>query len=152
MYRRFLSTQTVSPALLKYLTEVDYVDHFVWVVTRIDGPVIADARFVRDHNDPALAEIAFTVADTYQGRGIGTLLGDALAVAARLDGVTRFEATVLADNAPVRALLERLNVQWEVDGPGVLTATADVPEPTHLAPNTVRDVRDMARQVIHAFD
>ncbi|HUO37917.1 MAG TPA: GNAT family N-acetyltransferase [Mycobacterium sp.] len=153
LYRRFLSTRTLSPPLLKYLTEVDYVDHFVWVVTDgIDGPVIADARFVRDHNDPALAEIAFTVADAYQGRGIGTLLADALAVAARLDGVTRFVATVLADNAPARALLERLNVHWEPEGPGVLTATVDVPEPTHLPPNTVRAVRDMARQVIYAFD
>jgi RimJ/RimL family protein N-acetyltransferase len=153
LYRRFLSARTLSPAVLKYLTEVDYVDHFVWVVTDgIDGPVIADARFVRDHNDPALAEIAFTVADTYQGRGIGTLLVDALAVAARLDGVTRFYATVLADNTPARALLERLNLQCEPEGPGVVTATVDVPEPTHLPPNTVRDVRDMARQVIYAFD
>ena len=50
LYRRFLS---VKPTVLTYLFEVDYVDHFVWVVTDgADGPVIAGARFVRDHNDP----------------------------------------------------------------------------------------------------
>jgi hypothetical protein len=50
-----------SPALLHYLSEVDYVDHFVWVVTDGSDPV-ADARFVRDESDPKIAEIAFTVA------------------------------------------------------------------------------------------
>jgi protein lysine acetyltransferase len=52
-----------------YLFEVDYVDHFVWVVTDgVDGPVIADARFIRDQDHAASAEVALTVADAYQGR------------------------------------------------------------------------------------
>ncbi len=38
---------------MNYLFEVDYVDHFVWVLTDgVDGPVVADARFVRDEADP----------------------------------------------------------------------------------------------------
>lgn len=49
----------------------------------IDGPVVADARFVRDHDDLASAEIALNVADAYQGCGIGTLLLGALAITAR---------------------------------------------------------------------
>jgi GNAT superfamily N-acetyltransferase len=44
-----------------------------------------DARFVRDESDPKIAEIAFTVADAYQGRGIGSLLISALSIAARVD-------------------------------------------------------------------
>lgn len=78
LYRRFMSARAPSPALMNYLFQVDYVDHFVWVlVDAADGPVIADARFVRDVADPSSAEIAFIVADGYQGRGIGTLLMDA---------------------------------------------------------------------------
>ena len=48
-YRRFQTTRSPTKALMRYLFEVDYVDHFVWVMTAgPDGPVVADARFVRD--------------------------------------------------------------------------------------------------------
>ena len=98
-YRRFQTTRTPTASLMAYLFEVDYVDHFVWVMTEgVDGPVVADARFVRDVADPTVAEVAFIVGDDYQGRGVGTFLMDALAVAARGDGVKRFTARVLAEN------------------------------------------------------
>ena len=82
LYRRFMSTRAPSAALMDYLFQVDYVDHFVWVlVDGVDGPVVADVRFVRNLDDPSSAEIAFIVADDYQGRGIGGFLMDALIVA-----------------------------------------------------------------------
>ena len=133
LYRRFLSVRTPTEALLRYLFEVDYVDHFVWIVTDgADGPVVADGRFVRDADDPAVAEIAFTVADAYQGRGIGMLLLAALAVAARVDGVKRFEARVLNDNLPARAMLDRFDALWDRDEPGIVTTIVDVPKPSDL--------------------
>lgn len=88
IYRRFMSARVPNLAMMHYLAEVDYVDHFVWVMVDGSDPV-ADARFVRDEKDPTVAEIAFTVADAYQGRGIGTFLIGALAVAARVDGVEK---------------------------------------------------------------
>ncbi|MDR3663782.1 MAG: cyclic nucleotide-binding domain-containing protein, partial [Mycobacterium sp.] len=87
LYRRFQTAHEPSPALMAYLFEVDYADHFVWVLIDgaegSDGPMVADARFVRLQEDPAVAEIAFMVGDEYQGRGIGTFLMDALVPAAR---------------------------------------------------------------------
>jgi protein lysine acetyltransferase len=155
LYRRFMSARVPSPALMDYLAEVDYVDHFVWVVTDgEDGPVIADGRFVRDPHDPTLAEIAFTVADQYQGRGIGTVLFAALAVAARLDGITRFSARVLSDNLPARALLDRLDAPWIREEPGIVTATVEVPDPAKLPVKIkhLKQLEDVARQVIRAFE
>jgi CRP-like cAMP-binding protein len=155
LYRRFLSVRTPTETVLTYLFEVDYVDHFVWMVTDgEDGPVVADARFVRDQDDPTIAEIAFTVADAYQGRGIGTVLFAALAVAARVDGVTKFHARVLSDNLPARALLDRLDAPWIRDEPGVVAATVEVPDPKNLPVKIehIKQIQDIARQVIRAFE
>ncbi len=154
LYRRYQGGAP-SEARLAYLFEVDYVDHFVWVVTAgAEGPVIADARFIRDEDDPSSAEVALTVADAYQGRGIGTLLLDALAVAARVDGIKRFHAQVLSDNPPARALGDKVNAHWEQDEPGVINTTGDIPavDDLSLDPATRLRIQRVARQVIHALD
>ena len=154
LYKRYQGGAPTD-ARLTYLFEVDYVDHFVWVVTDgAAGPVVADARFVRDQDDPASAEVALTVADGYQGRGIGTLLLGALAVAARVDGIRRFHARVLVDNPPARALGEKVNARWAHEEPGVVTTTGEIPRFRYLPlDRTVyQQIRQVARQVIHAFD
>jgi CRP-like cAMP-binding protein len=155
LYRRFLSACTPNERLLAYLFDVDYVDHFVWVVTDgIDGPLVAVARFVRDEADPSVAEIAYTVADAYQGRGIGRLVVAALVVAARVDGIRRFHARVQVDNVPSRALLDRFGAAWERDEVGIVAAAVDVPAPGALPVKlpALQQITDVACQVIEAFD
>jgi CRP-like cAMP-binding protein len=153
LYRRFQSMRAPTRALMTYLYEVDYVDHFVWVMTDgPEGPVVADARFVRDENDPTVAEVAFIVADAYQGRGIGTFLMGALAVAAGYDGVQRFTARVLAENFPMRTILDQYGAVWHREDLGVVTTAIDVPLPgaLHFSPELTRQIRDVTRQVIRA--
>ena len=60
------------------------------------GEVVGQASYDRTADDRA--EVAFTVTDSYQGRGLGTLLLKRLAEAADEDGVAVFEAEVLAEN------------------------------------------------------
>ena len=50
------------------------------------------ARYVRDRDDPQTAEIAVTVVDDWQGRGLGTELLTQLSGRARREGVLRFTA------------------------------------------------------------
>jgi len=153
MYRRFQSTRFPTKSLMTYLFEVDYVDHFVWVMTDDpDGPVVADARFVRDEKDPTVAEVAFIVADAYQGRGIGTFLMGAVAVAAGYDGVQRFTARVLAENYPMRTILDQFGAVWHREDLGVVTTEIDVPPPRALdfSPELVHQIRGVTRQVIRA--
>lgn len=153
LYRRFMSTRAPSPALMNYLFQVDYVDHFVWVlIDGAEGSVVADVRFVRDVEDPAVAEIAFIVADDYQGRGIGSFLMDALTVAARVGGVQRFTARLLAENLAMRAILDRFGAEWERDEPGVVTTEFDVPALDRLRIDSglAENIRAMARQVLRA--
>jgi protein lysine acetyltransferase len=150
-YRRFQTTRTPTAALMTYLFEVDYVHHFVWVMTDgVDGPVVADARFVRDETDPTVAEVAFLVGDDYQGRGIGTFLLDALAVAARGDGVKRFTARVLSENYSMRKILDRYGAHWQRDEQGVVTTVVDVPvfRDLSIPPKLYRQISSVARQVL----
>ncbi len=151
LYRRFMTPRLPTPALMHYLSEVDYVDHFVWVVTDGSDPV-ADARFVRDQSDPTVAEIAFTVADAYQGRGIGTFLISALSIAARVNGVERFSARMLSDNAPMRAIMDHYGAVWQREDVGVITTAIDVPRRRDLTfrRDMADEIRRVARQVIEA--
>jgi protein lysine acetyltransferase len=149
LYRRFMTARIPTPALLHYLSEVDYVDHFVWVVTDGDDPV-ADARFVRDESDPTIAEIAFTVADAYQGRGIGSFLISALSIAARVDGVERFSARMLSENAPMRAIMDHYGAVWQREDIGVITTVIDVPDRLIFGRQMADQIKRVARQVIEA--
>jgi len=151
LYRRFQTPRTPTRALMAYLFEVDYKHHFVWVMTDgEDGPVVADARFVRDETDPVLAEVAFIVGDDYQGRGVGSFLMAALAVAARGDGVRLFSARVLSDNLAMRKILDRFGAQWHREDVGVVTTVIDVPALRDLSitKELYRQIHGMARQVM----
>lgn len=147
IYRRFMSARVPNLGMMHYLAEVDYVDHFVWVMVDGTDP-IADARFVRDVQDPTVAEIAFTVADAYQGRGIGTFLISALAVAARVDGVERFSARMLSDNLPMRTIMDQQGAVWQREDIGVIATVIDVPRELTFGREMERQVRRVARQVI----
>lgn len=153
LYRRFMSTRAPSPALMNYLFQVDYVDHFVWVlVDGVDGPVVADVRFVRDLDDPSSAEIAFIVADDYQGLGIGNFLMGALSISARVGGVRRFTARLLADNVRMRTILDRFGAEYERDEPGVVITEFEVPEAGEfrIEPEVADQIRSVTRQVLRA--
>jgi hypothetical protein len=53
----------------------------------------------------------------------------AIAIAARRSGIARFCADVLADNAPMRAILDRAGITWELAEAGVVHGCAVVPDP-----------------------
>jgi GNAT superfamily N-acetyltransferase len=66
------------------------------------------ARYVRDSERRDSAEIALSVLETWQGRGVGKALLRRLADRARMENVSRFTALMLADNRPMRRVLEDL--------------------------------------------
>ena len=108
-YFRFLSGgYQLTDERVHALVEADHRDHAVWLALDLDAPgtpVAALARFVRVADRPEAAEVAFIVADDYQGKGLGRLLLDALRESAVVDGITTFVANVLAENGPMKSLL-----------------------------------------------
>lgn len=102
IYFRFLTPKKeLSPADLKYFTEIDMVKHVALLANVVENGSIIPAgvgRYIIDDNLPTSAEIAFEVEEEYQGIGIATLLLECLTKIARQAGVTEFTAYMLAEN------------------------------------------------------
>jgi GNAT superfamily N-acetyltransferase len=106
--KRFLAAKPrFSSAELRYLTEVDGINHIALVAVLEDDPdqLVAVARCVRLPDRVATAEMAIVVGDPWQNQGLGRALATALADAARAVGIRRFAATMLGDNEPARRLM-----------------------------------------------
>jgi len=129
LYRRFFTGGPATPAMIRYLTEVDYVDHFAWVAVTSGNASVGGVSYVRSAGDHALADISFLITDKFQGRGLGTLLMGAAAIAAQRNAVTRFSADVLAENAPMRAILNHAAIGWEPTTTAVIHGVFKVPDP-----------------------
>jgi RimJ/RimL family protein N-acetyltransferase len=107
--RRFLTPKTrLTESELRHLTAVDQHDHVALLaVSAADGRPVGVARFIRDARRPDTADVAVSVVDAWQDRGIGTLLTNALARRAREVGVRRFTVLMQRDNRAARRLLHR---------------------------------------------
>jgi ribosomal protein S18 acetylase RimI-like enzyme len=108
--RRFLQPMPRLPeALLRRLVDVDGHRHVAVVATTVGGEVAGIARFVALPDEPGAAEVAVTVTDCYQGRGIGRLLVDALQPAAIRAGLSTLVYLVDPTNWPALRALRSLD-------------------------------------------
>jgi acetyl coenzyme A synthetase (ADP forming)-like protein len=97
-YFRFFSIkESLDPEEIEYFTNVDYTDRFALIALH-DGEMISVARYDREGEDQTHAEVAFAVADSHQGRGLGTKLLQLLTHHARSNGIEGFRAYVLPEN------------------------------------------------------
>lgn len=97
IYMRFFTYKSkLTPKELRRFTELDYRDRVAFVITRGTG-IIGIGRYDR-LDDPTEAEVAFNVSDAHQSRGLGSILLEHLAAAARENGIDTFSAEVLPEN------------------------------------------------------
>jgi acyl-CoA synthetase (NDP forming)/RimJ/RimL family protein N-acetyltransferase len=94
-FRFFAPYPTLSPRDVETFTQVDHTDRVALIVLTGDE-MIAVGRYERI--DAGQAEVAFLVEDDHQGRGVGSVLLEHLAQAARERGIGRFVAEVLPHN------------------------------------------------------
>lgn len=124
-YLRFLSAKTrLTTRELTYLTQLDGHDHFAVVAVELapdgtEGPGVGIARAIRLPDAPDTAELAVTVVDRMQGRGVGTWLVDRLASIAAHRGLLRLHGELLSTNTRALEILRALDPMAEVvrDGP-----------------------------------
>jgi ribosomal protein S18 acetylase RimI-like enzyme len=96
---------------LRWLATVGPNHHVLVAYVDGDPEPVAIARLVRSG---ASAEVAFEVADAYQGRGIGSALTQELVSDACAAGIVEVTALVRSDNPRALAVLQRALGQVEV--------------------------------------
>lgn len=116
-HRFFQSKRELSPSELSYLTELDFTRHVGLFALRGDvgsRELMGVGRYIRVVGEMGRerAEVAFTVGDRYQGRGVATLLLRQLILLARGEGIRYFEADVLPDNRAMLRVFEQSGVGW----------------------------------------
>ncbi|QXJ20794.1 GNAT family N-acetyltransferase [Actinomadura graeca] len=96
-YRFFSPRPRLTDREIEHFTSVDH-DRRVALIATIGEEMVAVVRYDRLTDRPETAEVAFLVEDAHQGRGLGAVLLEHIAAAARERGVRRFVASVLPDN------------------------------------------------------
>ena len=117
---------SLSASELRYLTDVNQVSHVAWGAT-IDEEPAGVGRYIVD--SAAEAEIAITVVDRFQRRGLGRALFDALAASARAAGIESFHFAIEPWNRTVLRMLPDIEVGHD-ESEGMLTgriALAEIP-------------------------
>jgi GNAT superfamily N-acetyltransferase len=90
---------------------------------------IGVARYVRLEDRPEVAELGVAVVDDMQGQGVGSLLLQRLAVAARENGIERFSALILEENRPMLSLIRELgDVTVTEREAGAVNVEVELPE------------------------
>lgn len=120
----------LTPRQLDQLLDLDYDDRLALAAVAGDrpgAPGIGVARYVRSHDNPTEAEVAVVVRDEYQNRGIGTILLDDLAAAARDRGITAFTGSVMWQNARLLDAIRSAGATVTPAEPGVATVRFELP-------------------------
>ena len=109
VYRRFLApVKRLTESELSYLTELDHSDHEALVALTEAGEIVGVARYVRQPADRKRAEVAVTIRDEWQSRGVGTTLLNLLARRAARNGIEQFTGVCLAENREMLQLFDEL--------------------------------------------
>jgi len=125
LYLRF--GRPIAPAALdlRWVDELEGPVHVAYgALERRTARPIGVARYVLDGD--RTAEIALTVCDAWQGRGVGRLVLAALAAHAGAAGIATLRASVLAGNRPALALMRGLAARPVAVSRGTVELAASV--------------------------
>jgi acyl-CoA synthetase (NDP forming)/GNAT superfamily N-acetyltransferase len=162
-YRFFSPRPRLTDHEIEHFTTVDHVDRVALIATigeamvavvRYDRLGTGDPRAVAGASEPAperseTAEVAFLVEDAHQGRGLGSVLLEHIAEAARERGVRRFIADVLPANLRMSKVFRDAGYEAEQRfEDGVLLLTLDLrPTETSQAVMAAREHHAESRSI-----
>jgi RimJ/RimL family protein N-acetyltransferase len=130
LYLRF--GRPVDPAALdlRWIDALEGPIHVAYgALERATGRPLGVARYARAGDGAPEAELAVTVVDAWQGRGVGRLMVGGLAAHARAAGIATLRASVIAGNRPALALMRRLGARAVAVSRGTVELAADLEAP-----------------------
>ncbi|MFF5261074.1 GNAT family N-acetyltransferase [Actinomadura viridis] len=147
-YRFFSPRPRLSDREIEHFTNVDH-DRRAALIATIGGAMVAVVRYDRLADRPGTAEVAFLVEDAHQGRGLGAVLLEHIAAAARERGVHRFVASVLPDNRRMTRVFREVGYRAEQRfEEGVIELVLDLePTETSVEVMAAREHRAEARSI-----
>jgi len=114
LYRRFFAIRRhFSETEESFYLNVDFVSHVALVAVAEENGhwnIVGGGRYVA--SEPGQAEVAFTVVDKYQGRGLGAALLRHLAIIARHAGLRELVAYVLPENKAMLKVFEKSGLKY----------------------------------------
>ncbi|GAA4628523.1 hypothetical protein GCM10023196_045220 [Actinoallomurus vinaceus] len=160
-YRFFSPRPRLTDREIEHFTTVDHTDRVALIAT-IGDAMVAVVRYDRlgagspyasvphsPDESPDTAEVAFLVEDAQQGRGLGTVLLEHIAVAARERGVRRFIADVLPENRRMTTVFRAAGYEAQQRfEEGVIRLTLDLqPTETSRGVMAAREHRAESRSI-----
>lgn len=129
LYRRFFGPKKdFSESEKAFFLNINFTDHVALVATIEQSghtEIVAGARYVVAK--PGIAEVAFTVIDEFQGKGIGSALMRHLALLARRAGLKQLVADVLPDNTAMINVLKKSGLPTTITrAKGLIHVTLEV--------------------------
>jgi acetyl coenzyme A synthetase (ADP forming)-like protein len=137
---RFFGVPNLS-WVINWSLDVDYADRFALVAETGTPPqVVAHAAYIRCSADQA--EVAFLVADAFQGHGIATTLLAHLAEVAMRNGITTFIAEVMPANHRMIEMFRESGFPVEVRSSA---DSIEIELPTSLTPEALARFEERER-------
>ncbi|HEX2315030.1 MAG TPA: GNAT family N-acetyltransferase [Thermomonospora sp.] len=147
-YRYFSPRPRLTDREIEHFTTVDHDDRVAFIAT-IGNEMVAVVRYDRIHDQPGTAEVAFLVEDAHQGRGLGSVLLEHVAAAARERGLRRFVAHVLPDNRRMTKVFREVGYRAQQRfEDGIIQLVLDLaPTETSLEVMAAREHRAESRSI-----
>lgn len=139
-YLRFFTIDSkLSDYQLNYFTNVDGINHVAWGMldeTGDEPKPVGVGRFVRLKDKPETAEVAITLVDAYQRKGLGRVLFSVVNIVAARIGVKKLRFFVLKENSFFLNFLKHFDfLNQETEGRTILVDTKVIPNHKEITKN-----------------
>lgn len=119
-YMRFFANRSqLNENQLNFFTEVDGINHVAWILldeSETEFKLAGVGRFVKIPESHEMAEVAVTVVDSYQKKGLGRLLFSLINILAGRSDLQKLRHYVLPENQTVMKILHHYEIINQIKG------------------------------------